>query len=292
MTEDSNNISINYIADKNNSKNTSRAVDENLFKNEFMLAKKYFEKQELKKKRESIDILPYFNYFFYNDTSYGKESVIDNINTNEEDNNIYNKNNKEFIKGKYDFKKPEGRSENKAISKIDYAERNFLKIDVANNYFLIDFNRIINQYGQNSIVDFLKQVVNIEDIAKTIVDKAQLIKNGESIEFDIDFNYDFMGNLRLKLTMLDGKLGIFIYASDEVKKLIEKNLDLLKNSLIKTNLIVDNLVIMSQNDQGGQKNNYKYFKNFFGQINEGLKEEDSNKNYVVSTQNSLINYIT
>lgn len=281
---------VNSAGDKNDIKNQYRHVDENLFKEEFALAKEYFKKQDLKKKQNELNVLPYFNYFYYNNYAQGKEDVMDSLNKAEKDKNFTVKNEKESLGERNNMNESRGKDKIEIAKRAENAGKVFLKVSLPDTSFLINLNRVFNQYGYNSIIDFFRQSIKIENIAETIIDKSSLLKEGGLIEFDMDFKPDFFEGLRLRLTMADGKLGIIIFASDEIKKIIEEKLAYLKDNLAKANLVVDNLVIVSQNDQRRERNNYRYFKHFCGQLNEN--EESEKISYIdEGGPYSIINYI-
>lgn len=292
MTEEANNIILNPVNDTNKNKSQPRIVDEELFKEEFGLAKKYFEKQELRKKEKELNILPYFNYFLNNNNDYDQENIIDSMDSNKADNNILYKTDKMQAEKNNSYKINKDTNGSQLSKSFEKLEKGFLRVNLANNLFLIPINSLHSQFGYDYILNLFKQAVNIQDIANSIVDKAKLVKEGNILEFDIELKPDFIGDIKLKLTMIDGKLGITILASEELKKIIENSLDILKKNLINSNLVVDNLVILSQNEQGGQKNNYKYFKNFYGPIDDNKNEESVEKEFLGYSQNSVINYIT
>ena len=296
MTEQTQNLSLNNVSDNTCQRRRADRGDEDLFREEFRQAKAYFKKLDNKKK-SNFNAVSYFGRLF-NDSfiSYDDkcESIIDRVND-------FNKKGNDSV----DSKKMEEVSFQKVnVHKINSdsnfefkrsmldLDKGYLKVILGNLLLFVPLDNLSNQYGYDYILNLYRQAINIKDISSNIVEKASFLKEGESSELIIKLKPEFLGELSLEITMHDGKLGISILASEEVKKIIENEIGKLKDDLLDANLNVDKLVILSHDDQRKHGGNYRHFKHFLGEDKEDYHDIRDNIWFLpYNDGDSVVNYI-
>ncbi|SHJ43270.1 flagellar hook-length control protein FliK [Tepidibacter formicigenes] len=153
---------------------------------------------------------------------------------------------------------------------------------------LQNFNVLKSSQGIKNISSSLnlKQVSNINpnDILEQITKKSKLIIDKDNSSMEIKLEPEHLGKLTLKVVLERGILSAkFIAENDDVKSVIENNMEELKNNLLEQGLNIQSLSVSvdSQGDLSRHKNileamayNKKNSKNI--NINDVIEEEKEN----------------
>lgn len=115
--------------------------------------------------------------------------------------------------------------------------------------------------------------VSKNEIVNQVIEKAKVLTNGEKSEMIIDLKPDSLGKLSLKVITERGIVTAqFVAESQQVKQVLESNMQLLKDSLEKQGLAVQNFSV-SVGQQNSERN--------FGR-NEGYSQENKSTGNKVS----------
>lgn len=113
--------------------------------------------------------------------------------------------------------------------------------------------------------------VNQDDLFSQIVEKAKVsIKNGNG-EMEVSLKPDYLGKLHLKVSVENQLVTAkFVAESQQVKEIIETNLNQLRRNLQDTGIQVDQLLVSV-----GQQNNDSGFQNAFSHNSGGFTQHNS-----------------
>lgn len=113
--------------------------------------------------------------------------------------------------------------------------------------------------------------VNQDDLFSQIVEKAKVsIKNGNG-EMEVSLKPDYLGKLHLKVSVENQLVTAkFVAESQQVKEIIETNLNQLRRNLQDTGIQVDQLLVSV-----GQQNNDSGFQNAFSHNSGGFTQHSS-----------------
>lgn len=140
--------------------------------------------------------------------------------------------------------KLEDKLENKSEIKIENTQ-----LESKNNNFNKD---VVNDIKSNKT---LHQNVKVDkhEIINQVLDKAKLNINGDKTEMLISLKPENLGKLQLKIVSENGMIMAKIVAENQqVKEIIETNMNILKDSLMKQGVMIEGLSV-SVNDNGNQR---------------------------------------
>jgi flagellar hook-length control protein FliK len=104
----------------------------------------------------------------------------------------------------------------------------------------------------------LSTPVSANDVLKQVVEKAKVILNGDKSEMIMDLKPDNLGKLSLKVVTERGMvMARFIAENQQVKEVLETNMQLLKDALEKQGMQIQEFsVSVGQQSAGGFNNSY------------------------------------
>ncbi len=94
-----------------------------------------------------------------------------------------------------------------------------------------------------------------EEILKQVVDKASVVIDGDKSEMLMELKPDSLGKLSLKIVTERGMvMAKFVAENQQVKEIIESNMQILKDALSKQGVSVQGLSVSVGNEQHGARN--------------------------------------
>jgi flagellar hook-length control protein FliK len=145
--------------------------------------------------------------------------------------------------------------------------RNENKIDSGNENFFQ--NNLINDIKQINAAQKISKpeiIVNKEEVLKQIVDKASVTLSGDKAEMVMKLKPESLGNVSLKIVTERGMVTAQIVAENQkVKEVIEANLNMLKDSLEKQGMTVQQFSVSVGQDSFHRGFNQNAFLNNSGQ---------------------------
>lgn len=204
------------------------------------------------------------------DDSY--KAISEPLNEVFEDQKTENSNSKSFHEERVETNKSnisQSSSENMLVLK------NSLKTQENSDDLIIDENAFVNIDTLNSglksnPVDDSKITVEIpkQEIFNQILDKAKINLNGDKSEIAIKLKPESLGNINLKVITEHGiVIAKFVTENQQVKEIIEANMQLLKDVLQKQGLSVEGFSVSVRQDSSSQ----------LGWANEGSKQRKQTK---------------
>ncbi len=138
--------------------------------------------------------------------------------------------------------------------------------DTVNNQPTVPNNQTQADLKSNTVSKADKTLpVSKNEIVNQVIEKAKVLTNGEKSEMIIDLKPDSLGKLSLKVITERGIVTAqFIAESQQVKQVLESNMQLLKDSLEKQGLAVQNFSVSV-----GQQNSERSFGR-----NDGYSQEN------------------
>ncbi|MCG8402500.1 MAG: flagellar hook-length control protein FliK, partial [Firmicutes bacterium] len=88
-----------------------------------------------------------------------------------------------------------------------------------------------------------------QEIINQVIDRAKVVLNGEKSEMVIDLKPDHLGRLSLKVVTEHGMVAAKIVAENQqVKQVLESNMQLLKDSLEKQGMVIQGFSVSVRDD--------------------------------------------
>jgi hypothetical protein len=144
------------------------------------------------------------------------------------------------------------------------------------------FNVVPAFIGPTETMDFIAKV-DLQQVIDEITKQATIVKNQKQTELLLGLKPDQLGEILLRITSQNGALSIQILANEETKKILDRGLEQLKNSLADAHLNIGNLSVDIGNFGGfqNQPNLFSDLPNIFsGYLVE--KEQADMLNFIAS----------
>ena len=153
--------------------------------------------------------------------------------------------------------------------------------DNANSQMVFTLDKTIkniNTINKPSQVDSLPKEFSANDILNQIGSKLEQLKDGQSTKLTMTLRPNDLGRVTIELLSSANGISTSIIAQNsQVKELLDKNIDILKQQLAQQGINVQNIQVktVEQNSQAGLNNSYNERQN--QQENQGQGQNSANK---------------
>ena len=153
--------------------------------------------------------------------------------------------------------------------------------DSANSQMVFTLDKTIKNIGninKPSQVDSLPKEFNANDILNQIGSRLEQLKDGQSTKLTMTLRPNDLGRVTIELLSSANGISTSIIAQNsQVKELLDKNIDILKQQLAQQGINVQNIQVktVEQNSQAGLNNSYNERQN--QQENQGQGQNSANK---------------
>ncbi len=153
--------------------------------------------------------------------------------------------------------------------------------DSANSQMVFTLDKTIkniNTINKPSQVDSLPKEFSANDILNQIGSKLEQLKDGQSTKLTMTLRPNDLGRVTIELLSSANGISTSIIAQNsQVKELLDKNIDILKQQLAQQGINVQNIQVktVEQNSQAGLNNSYNERQN--QQENQGQGQNSANK---------------
>ena len=250
---------------KEKSENTKELQIKNLEEKSIKELKENLKETELNKNTENIEeINSDYNFDFE-----------DNIQSNKRENKTENLNN--------NF----SNNLNKTISDDNGAEITIINMkdspEGANLKGFNHYNNVSKAQNSNSLTE---NIIKFQDLMGKLVEKAQVAINNGKSEVLISLNPEYLGKVRLKISMEgDNFVGKIFVDNAEIKDIFTKNLDTVITSLNEIGINIEGFDVMLRQDMPNEEFSEFADNNSFGRF--GGEDGD----FVEETVEDIRNYI-
>ena len=251
---------------KEKSENTKELQIKNLEEKSIKELKENLKETELNKNTENIEeINSDYNFDFE-----------DNIQSNKRENKTENLNN--------NF----SNNLNKTISDDNGAELTIINMkDSPESANLKGFNHYNNVSKTQSGNSLTENMIKFQDLMGKLVEKAQVAINNGKSEVLMSLNPEYLGKVRLKISMEgDNFVGKIFVDNAEIKDIFTKNLDTVITSLNEIGINIEGFDVMLRQDMTNGE--FSEFSEFAGNNDFGNNGGDFAEEVVADIQNYII----
>ena len=251
---------------KEKSENTKELQIKNLEEKSIKELKENLKETELNKNTENIEeINSDYNFDFE-----------DNIQSNKRENKTENLNN--------NF----SNNLNKTISDDNGAELTIINMkdspESANLKGFNHYNNVSKAQNSNSLTE---NMIKFQDLMGKLVEKAQVAINNGKSEVLMSLNPEYLGKVRLKISMEgDNFVGKIFVDNAEIKDIFTKNLDTVITSLNEIGINIEGFDVMLRQDMTNGE--FSEFSEFAGNNDFGNNGGDFAEEVVADIQNYII----
>ena len=253
-------------ASKEKSKNTKELQIKNLEEKSIKELKENLKETELNKNTENIEeINSDYNFDFE-----------DNIQSNKRENKTENLNN--------NF----SNNLNKTISDDNGAEITIINMkdspEGANLKGFNHYNNVSKAQNSNSLTE---NMIKFQDLMGKLVEKAQVAINNGKSEVLMSLNPEYLGKVRLKISMEgDNFVGKIFVDNAEIKDIFTKNLDTVITSLNEIGINIEGFDVMLRQDMPNEEFSEFADNNSFGRF--GGEDGDFAEEVVTDIRNYIV----
>lgn len=254
-------------ASKEKSENTKELQIKNLEEKNIKELKENLKETELNKNTENIEEINSDYNFDLEDNiqSNKRENKTENLNNNSNNNNL-----------------------NKTISDDNGAEITIINMkDFPEGANLKGFNHYNNVSKTQSSNSLTENMIKFQDLMGKLVEKAQVAINNGKSEVLMSLNPEYLGKVRLKISMEgDNFVGKIFVDNAEIKDIFTKNLDTVITSLNEIGINIEGFDVMLRQDMPNEEFSEFADGNPFGKF--GREGGDFTEEVVTDIRNYIV----